>query len=65
MRAPSTTTWPAWILSSTLMQRSRVDLPEPDGPRIVHTSPYSTFKLTPASTWMSPKNLWTSRTSTM
>ena len=43
--------------SSRLMQRSSVDLPEPDGPITQTTWPSSTSKSMPLSTWASPKYL--------
>ena len=43
--------------SSRLMQRSIVDLPEPDGPRMTTTSPFWTSRSTPLSTSSEPKDL--------
>src|SRR5215471_758164 len=40
--------------SSRLMQRKRVDLPEPLGPIIATTEPRSTCRDTPLSTWTAP-----------
>ncbi|MNH39260.1 hypothetical protein D3C79_1004020 [compost metagenome] len=37
--SPATRIWPWCGFSSRLMQRSRVDLPEPEDPRIEITSP--------------------------
>ena len=43
------------------MQRSSVDLPEPDGPITQVTVPRWTSRSTPARTRRLPKLLWTSR----
>src|SRR5699024_1979487 len=50
-------TVPAVGSSSWLMQRSRVDLPEPEGPTSTHTSPERTVSAQALSTWRSPKLL--------
>src|SRR5690625_1167110 len=50
-------TVPAVGSSSWLMQRSRVDLPEPEGPTSTHTSPERTVSAQSLSTWRSPKVL--------
>ena len=47
---PSTTMVPCWCSSSRLMQRIRVDLPEPDGPQITMRSPRLTARLMSFST---------------
>ena len=46
----SKVSWPASAVSRKLRQRSRVVLPEPEGPRMATTSPFSTVKSTPRST---------------
>ena len=46
------------------MQRSSVDLPEPEGPMMQITSPFCTSIDTPFSTSTSPNDLCTSRTLT-
>src|SRR5690554_347399 len=56
---PSTTVLPSWCSSSLLMQRMRVDLPEPDGPMTTTTSPLLTDRLMSFSTWNSPYHLFT------
>ena len=61
---PSTTTSPRWNGSSPLMQRSTVDLPEPDGPQITMRSPRRTVRLTSRSTLNSPNHLYRPRIST-
>ncbi len=47
---PSTMISPFWWFSSRLMVRMKVDLPEPDGPKITTTSPFVTVTLMPRST---------------
>ena len=42
---PSTTMRPAWCVSSRLMQRIRVDLPEPEGPQMTIFSRWATVRL--------------------
>src|SRR5262249_27260368 len=54
---PSTTTSPSWNGSSPLMQRSTVDLPEPEGPQITMRSPRRTVRSTSRSTLNSPNHL--------
>src|SRR2546421_3755976 len=54
---PSTLTRPCWNSSSALMQRIRVDLPEPDGPQITMRSPLETSRLMSRRTWNSPYHL--------
>src|SRR6478735_8568793 len=55
---PATSIFPAWKVSSPLMQRSSVDLPEPERPMIATTCPASTLSETPFSTSSEPKRLW-------
>src|SRR3990170_646746 len=62
MSMPSISTLPAVGTSRRLMQRSNVDLPDPDGPITQTTSPVSTRKSIPLSTSRSPKCLCSSRT---
>jgi hypothetical protein len=52
-----TTIWPCWCSSSRLMQRIRVDLPEPEGPQITMRSPRLTVRSMSLSTWNSPYHL--------
>src|SRR5258706_11756301 len=54
---PSSSTVPALGLSSRLRQRSRVDLPEPDGPITHTTSRAWTARSTPFSTSVWPNDL--------
>ena len=63
MSMPSTRILPEVGSSSRLTQRSRVDLPDPDGPMTQTTWPWSTWKSMPLSTSLSPKYLCRSRTS--
>src|SRR5216683_1450622 len=56
---PSTTMSPAWCSSSRLMQRIKVDLPEPEGPQITIFSPSLTSRLMSLSTWNWPNHLLT------
>ncbi len=51
---------PLSIGTSALMQRSSVDLPEPDGPMMQTTPPLGTSIDMPLSTSTSPKDLCTS-----
>ena len=51
--------------SSSLMQRSSVDFPEPDGPMRTVTEPGGTMRSMPRSTCSSPKNLCKSLISTL
>src|ERR1700746_1406740 len=55
---PSTMISPSWNSSSALMQRIRVDLPEPEGPQITIRSPRPTSRLMSRSTWKSPYHLF-------
>ena len=55
---PSTTMRPSSCFSSRLMQRIRVDLPEPDGPQMTIFSPRATARSTSRSTWKSPYHLF-------
>ena len=50
--------------SSRLMHRIRVDLPDPDGPMTISTSPRSTCRSMSWRTCRSPKNLLTLSTTT-
>src|SRR5690349_16360725 len=61
---PSTTIRPDCTRSSPLMQRSMVDLPEPERPMTATISPFSTLSETPFSTSTGPKLLWMSVIST-
>ena len=65
MRSPSTLIRPASMDSNSLMQRSSVDLPEPDGPMRTVTEPGGTTRSMPRSTCSSPKNLCRSLISTL
>src|SRR5580704_13371880 len=56
---PSTTMSPAWCSSRRLMQRIKVDLPEPEGPQITIFSPSLTSRLMSLSTWNWPNHLLT------
>ncbi|MNT44435.1 hypothetical protein D3C72_1809610 [compost metagenome] len=56
---PSTSRSPPLIVSSTLIHRRNVDLPEPEGPTTTTTSPASMFSEMPFSTMDSPKFLVT------
>ena len=58
---PSTMISPRWCSSSRLMVRMKVDLPEPDAPKMTTTSPAVTVRSMPRSTWSWPNHLWTSR----
>src|SRR4026209_2465221 len=48
MSVPSTSTCPELGVSTPPRTRSRVDLPEPEGPTMATNSPFSTLKLTPS-----------------
>src|SRR3954468_5091031 len=65
MSVPSTTTTPLVGSSSRLQQRSRVDLPDPDGPMMKTSSPCATARSMPFSTSRVPKDLCSPRTSRM
>src|SRR5262245_25444686 len=65
MSMPSTTTLPDDGSSSRFRQRSRVDLPEPDGPITNTSSRSATRRSTPFSTCRAPKCLWSPRASTI
>ena len=56
---------PEEIASNLLIQRSSVDLPEPEGPIITTTSPASILRLISCSTCVVPKCLATALNSTM
>ena len=47
------------------MQRRKVDLPDPEGPMTHTTSPSWIVAVRPRRTWLAPKDLWRSVTSTM
>ena len=55
---PSTTIEPLVGCSRRLMQRSIVDLPEPEGPRTTTTSPLCTSRSISRRTTLSPKAFW-------
>src|SRR5690606_29802326 len=57
---PSTVIEPPWISFKALMQRIRVDLPEPEGPMMQITSPFMMSMLMPFSTETEPKLFRTS-----
>ena len=56
---PSTTMRPFCTVSSRLMQRISVDLPEPEGPQITMRSPARTDRSMSVSTWKLPYHLLT------
>jgi len=56
---PSTMILPSWCVSSRLMQRISVDLPEPDGPQTTTRSPLATERFTSRSTCRAPNHLFT------
>src|SRR3546814_12472383 len=58
---PSTVIEPPSIGVSALMQRMKVDLPEPEGPMTQTTSPFISSSEMPFSTWRLPNDLCTSR----
>src|SRR5689334_5727905 len=62
---PHTRIAPSSIVSSRLMQRSAVLLPEPLRPMIATTEPRRTWNDTPSRTSTVPKRLRTAATSTM
>src|SRR5882757_6218069 len=62
-RWPSTTRSPLLIVSSPLMQRISVLLPEPLGPQTTTTSFGCTLSVTSRSTWRGPNHLLTPRNS--
>ena len=55
---PSTTMRPFCTVSSRLMQRISVDLPEPEGPQMTMRSPARTARSMSVSTWKSPNHLF-------
>src|SRR4051812_34502878 len=57
--SPSIRTCPRSTFSRWLMVRGRVDLPEPDGPRITVTLPLPMVRSMPLSTSCDPNDLWT------
>ena len=63
-RWPSMVMVPDSIVSSRLMARHRVDLPEPEGPRTTTTSPLRTLRLMSCRTCSSPKCFSTSVSTT-
>ena len=64
MFCPSNVIEPASTFSSRLMQRSSVDLPEPEAPIRQTTSCAAMSRLTLVSTWFSPNDLETFSTLT-
>ena len=44
IRVPSTMIWPFWCSSNALMQRIKVDFPDPEGPQTTILSPRLTVK---------------------
>ena len=52
---PPITISPSVISSSPAIMRSRVDLPQPDGPTRTMNSPSSMSMSTPWMTWVAPK----------
>jgi len=56
---PSMVMVPELTVSSRLMHRHSVDLPEPDAPMTTTTSPAATSRLTLSSAWSSPNCLRT------
>src|SRR6056297_618751 len=65
IRMESTTKVPLLIISRQLIQRIRVDLPDPEGPIITTTSPSSMAKLMLCRTCVDPNDLQTSSISIM
>src|SRR5437764_14415003 len=55
IRRPSSQTSPESALSSPAMMRSKVDLPDPEGPRNAMNSRASSVRLTSSSTGVAPK----------
>ena len=53
-RSPSIVMLPSSIVSSRLIARQRVDLPDPLGPMTTTTSPRATVVVMSFSTWSSP-----------
>ena len=62
---PSRLIVPSSMVSSRLIARHSVDLPEPEGPITTTTSPRWTVRSMSCSTWRSPNHLltWSSTTS--
>ncbi len=60
MLLPSSRICPFWMGSSRFRHRMKELLPEPEGPQMTSTSPFSTFWVMPLSTWNSPYHLCTS-----
>ena len=52
--SPSMRTLPPWMGSRPLMQRRKVDLPQPEGPMTTMTSPGATSTLMSLRTTLSP-----------
>src|SRR5579871_250224 len=65
MSTPPSSSLPRVMGSSPAMQRSRVDLPHPDGPTSTRNSPSSTDRFTLRMTSTSPKDFDTSLNSTL
>ncbi len=63
--SPASSTSPESGSCNRFTQRSRVDLPEPDGPITHAVWPRSTRRSTPRSTSLVPKDTRRSRTSTL
>src|SRR6185369_15363036 len=61
---PSIMTWPPLIGSKPQIRRSKVDLPQPDGPTKTTNSPWAMSRSMFCSTSTGPKRLLTSRSST-
>src|SRR5438270_7943968 len=59
MRRPSSQTSPASAYSSPAMIRSKVDLPDPDGPRKAMNSRCSSVRVTSSRTGVAPNALRT------
>ena len=62
---PSTVIEPFWMSFSALMQRMKVDLPDPDGPMMHTHSPFMMSMEMPFSTSNWPNDLCTSLALTM
>src|SRR5690606_3764120 len=58
-RLPSISISPPVTFSSPAMTRSRVDLPQPEGPTKTTSSPSPMWRSIPCSTSTAPKDFWT------